>query len=168
MTEFNPITTLKINDGEKDYEVEAKVTFAFDRKAEKFSEDSEDGRKVAMPGFNVIFNGLLESRNKAILQFWECATAYLKNPPTREQLEKAIDDFITENEDTLPLLQGALDKLNNSGFFKRESRSYWMTLNKAPNMAKSEDKEMTKAGIEMMKENYEEIMGAEPYTITQK
>ncbi|MBJ4702927.1 hypothetical protein JGE77_25620, partial [Salmonella enterica subsp. enterica serovar Typhimurium] len=54
MTEFNPITTLKINDGEKDYEVEAKVTFAFDRKAEKFSEDSEDGRKGAMPGFNVI------------------------------------------------------------------------------------------------------------------
>ncbi|QWT56468.1 hypothetical protein DSP07_01 [Staphylococcus phage DSP07] len=35
-------------------------------------------------------------------------------------------------------------------------------------MAKSEDKEMTKAGIEMMKENYKEIMGAEPYTITQK
>lgn len=83
MTEFNPITTLKINDGEKDYEVEAKVTFAFDRKAEKFSEDSEDGRKGAMPGFNVIFNGLLESRNKAILQFWECATAYLKPTNSR-------------------------------------------------------------------------------------
>ncbi|WP_241009151.1 BppU family phage baseplate upper protein, partial [Staphylococcus sp. EG-SA-26] len=45
---------------EKDYEVEAKVTFAFDRKAEKFSEDSEDGRKGAMPGFNVIFNGRLQ------------------------------------------------------------------------------------------------------------
>lgn len=118
MTEFNPITTLKINDGEKDYEVEAKVSFAFDQKAEKFSQETtdENGRKGTTPGFNVIFNGLLESRNKAILQFWECATAYLKNPPTREQLEKAIDDFITESEDTLPLLQGALDKLNNSGF----------------------------------------------------
>lgn len=85
------------------------------------------------------------------MQFWECATAYLKNPPTREQLEKAIDDFITESEDTLPLLQGALDKLNNSGFFKRESRSYWMTLHKAVSMSKSDDKEMTKMGVEMMK-----------------
>lgn len=170
MTEFNPITTLKINDGEKDYEVEAKVSFAFDQKAEKFSQETTDknGRKGTTPGFNVIFNGLLESRNKAILQFWECATAYLKNPPTREQLEKAIDDFITESEDTLPLLQGALDKLNNSGFFKRESRSYWMTLHKAVSMSKSDDKEMTKMGVEMMKENYKEIMGAEPYTITQK
>lgn len=89
MTEFNPITTLKINDGEKDYEVEAKVTFAFDRKAEKFSEDSEDGRKGAMPGFNVIFNGLLESRNKAILQFWECATAYLKKPTNSRTIRKS-------------------------------------------------------------------------------
>ncbi|HHW5451738.1 TPA: tail assembly chaperone, partial [Staphylococcus aureus] len=40
MTEFNPITTLKINDGEKDYEVEAKVSFAFDQKAEKFSQET--------------------------------------------------------------------------------------------------------------------------------
>lgn len=47
MTEFNPITTLKINDGEKDYEVEAKVSFAFDQKAEKFSQETtdENGRK---------------------------------------------------------------------------------------------------------------------------
>ena len=41
-------------------------------------------------------------------------------------------------------------------------------MNKAPQMAKAEDKETTKADIEFMKENYKEIMDAEPYSITQK
>lgn len=167
MTEFNPITTLNIND----QEVEAKVVFAFDRKAEKFSKETTDneGKKVTTPGFNMIFNGLLESKTSSIVDFWECATAYLnKNAPTREQIESAIEKVIEEKGDTLQLLQGGLDKLNNSGFFKRESRQYWVTMNKAPGMVKEEDKESMKFGIEMLKENYKDIMGEQPYTITQK
>ena len=75
MTEFNPITTLTINDNE----VEAKALFAFDFKAKKFAEDTKDkdGKTVTTPGFNVIYNGILERDTVAIANFWECATAYL-------------------------------------------------------------------------------------------
>lgn len=67
MTEFNPITTLTINDNE----VEAKALFAFDIKAKKFAEDTKDkdGKTVTTPGFNVIYNGILERDTVAIANF---------------------------------------------------------------------------------------------------
>lgn len=167
MTEFNPITTLKIN-GE---DVEAKALFAFDIKAKKFSEETKgkNGETIVTPGFNIIYNGILERDTNAIANFWECATAYLsKNAPSREDIENALAEVISEKEDTLELLQGALNVLNNSGFFKQKSKMFWIQMNKAPQMAKAEDKETTKADIEFMKENYKEIMDAEPYSITQK
>lgn len=167
MTEFNPITTLTINDNE----VKAKAVFAFDKKAKKFAEDTtdKDGKTVTTPGFNAIYNGILERDTDAIANFWECATAYLgKNAPSRDEIEEALFEVIEEKEDTLELLQGALEVLNNSGFFKQKSRLFWTQMNKAPQMAKGEDKETTKAGIEFMKENYKEIMNVEPYSTIQK
>lgn len=165
MTEITPITTLKINDGEKTYDVEAKATFYFDKIAKKFAEDTTDdnGKTITTPGFNVIYNGILERDTDAIANFWECATSYLKTPPTREQIELALNDVIEEKEDTLELLQGALQVLNKSGFFKQKSRLFWKQMNLAPKMAKEDDKESTKTGIEFMKSNYQEIMNEEPY-----
>ncbi|MCG1124551.1 tail assembly chaperone [Staphylococcus epidermidis] len=164
MTEntINPITTLNIN-GE---EIEAKAVFAFDHKAKQFSKEEDDGKggKTNVSGFNAIYNSILERDTNAIADFWECATAYLnKNAPTREQIETALMEFINKNGDTLELLQGALDVMNNSGFFKQKSRQFWSQMNQAPTMVKEEEKESTKNGIEYMKNNYKEIMGELPY-----
>lgn len=166
MTEINPIKTLTING----QEVVAKATFFFDQVAEKFKKvtKDDDGKEITTPGFNAIYNGILDFDTDAIADFWECATAYLKQPPKREEITNALFEVIEEKGDTIELLQGALDVMNNSGFFKRKSRQYWKQMNQAPKMAKEEDKDMTKTGIEMLKENYTEIMGVEPYSIIQK
>lgn len=164
MTEntINPITTLNIN-GE---EIEAKATFLFDKTAQKFEKEEKDenGKATTVSGFNAIYNGILERDTSAIADFWECATAYLgKNAPKREDIEKELQDVIDKKEDSIELLQGALQLLNNSGFFKQKSRLFWTQMNSAPSMVKEEEKESTKNGIEFMKNNYKEIMGELPY-----
>lgn len=169
MTEntINPIKVLTIN-GE---EVKAKATFLFDKKAEKFATEDKDneGKTTKVAGFNNIFNGLLERDTNSIADFWECATAYLgKNAPTREDIEKTLMGVVDEKQDSIELLQGALDILNNSGFFKQKSRLFWTQMNIAPTMVKEDEKESTKNGIQFMKDNYKEIMGEAPYSTTQK
>ncbi|PTE43370.1 tail assembly chaperone [Staphylococcus equorum] len=164
MTEqkMDPIISININ-GE---EIKARATFNFDMKAEKFTEEREDekGKKEKVPGFNAIYNGILSRNTKSIADFWECATAYLgKKAPKREDIEEALMKVIEEKDDTIELLQGALDLMNNSGFFKQKSRAYWLQMIQSIPMIKEEDKETTKYGIEMMKNNYKEIMGALPY-----
>lgn len=164
---INPIKVLTIN-GE---EIKAKATFLFDKKAEKFATEDKDneGKTTKVAGFNNIFNGLLERDTNSIADFWECATAYLgKNAPSREDIEKALIDIVNEKDDSIELLQGALDILNNSGFFKQKSRLFWTQMNIAPTMVKEDEKESTKNGIQFMKDNYKEIMGEEPYSTTQK
>lgn len=159
---FKPITTLLINDEE----IKAKATFNFDMTAEKFTEEDidEKGKKQKVPGFNAIYNGILSRNTKSIADFWECATAYLgKEAPTRKDIETVLMNVIDENEDTIELLQGALDIMNNSGFFKQRSRAYWTQINQSIPMVKKEDKEATKHGIEMMKNDYKQIMGVLPY-----
>lgn len=164
MTEntINPIATLNIN-GE---EIEAKATFLFDKTAQKFEKEEKDenGKATTVSGFNAIYNGILERDTSAIADFWECATAYLgKNAPKREDIEKELQDVIDKKEDSIELLQGALQLLNNSGFFKQKSRLFWTQMNSAPSMVKEDEKESTKNGIEFMKNNYKEIMGELPY-----
>ncbi|WP_436894942.1 tail assembly chaperone [Mammaliicoccus sciuri] len=161
MSEFNPITTLNING--KEYE--AKATFFFDKVAKKFSteETDENGKKVKSPGFNVIYGGILERETDTIADFWECATAHEKVKPSREDIETAIMEEIEKSNDTINLLQGALQVMNESGFFKQKARLYWSQMQKAPKMAKEDERESMKAGIEVMKENYKEIMGVNPY-----
>ena len=161
MSEINPITTLNING--KEYE--AKATFFFDKVAKKFSkeETDENGKKVKSSGFNAIYGGILERETDSIADFWECATAHEKVKPSREDIETAIMEEIDKTNDTINLLQGALQVMNESGFFKQKSRLYWSQMQKAPKMAKEDERESMKAGIEVMKENYKEIMEVNPY-----
>ena len=117
-TTFNPITSLTINNEE----VKAKATFMFDKTAKKFATEQEDnkGRKQTISGFTNVYNALLERDTVAIVDFWECATAYLgKSAPKREDIEAEIMEIIERENDTLNLLQGALDVMNNSGFSSR-------------------------------------------------
>lgn len=161
MSEINPITTLNI----KGKEYEAKATFFFDKVAKKFSkeETDENGKKVKSSGFNAIYGGILERETDSIADFWECATAHEKVKPSREDIETAIMEEIDKTNDTINLLQGALQVMNESGFFKQKSRLYWSQMQKAPKMAKEDERESMKAGIEVMKENYKEIMEVNPY-----
>ncbi|AKS69757.1 hypothetical protein RN70_09725 [Staphylococcus schleiferi] len=167
MTNINPVTELEIIDGDKKYTVEAKATFFFDQKAKDFSEEKEEanGKKTTTPGFEVIFNKILFADQAALLDYWECALAYLgKDAPTREQISDALLKIINEKEDTLELLQGALDVMNNSGFFKRKARQFWMQINYyGTKVSEEEGKSDMQAGLKLLKESYKGIMGAEPY-----
>ncbi len=149
------IKTLTINGKE----VEAKGSLMFDIEAKKFSEKDKENTN---PGFNVIYNKLVNKDTEAIFDFWQCATAHLSERPTKEQLADAITKVIEDKEDTLELLAGAIDIMTNSGFFKQKTRQYWVQMNKGVKMVKSEDKEQMKVGIELMTENYKDIMGEEP------
>lgn len=149
------IKTLTINGKE----VEAKGSLMFDIEAKKFSEKDKENTN---PGFNVIYNKLINKDTEAIFDFWQCATAHLTERPKKEQLIDAITKVIEEKEDTIELLAGAIDVMTNSGFFKQKTRQYWVQMNKGVKMVKPEEKEQTKVGIELMTENYKDIMGEEP------
>ena len=160
-TTFNPITSLTINNEE----VKAKATFMFDKTAKKFATEQEDnkGRKQTISGFTNVYNALLERDTVAIVDFWECATAYLgKSAPKREDIEAEIMEIIERENDTLNLLQGALDVMNNSGF-QAEITSILDTDEPSAIVSQRREKEGAKAGIEMMKNNYKEIMTVAPY-----
>ncbi|WP_311047489.1 tail assembly chaperone [Staphylococcus epidermidis] len=59
-----------------------------------------------------MYNGILERDPIAIADFWECATAYLgKNAPKREDIEQTLMEIIDEKQDSIELLQGALQVL---------------------------------------------------------
>lgn len=143
----------------KGKEVEAKGSLMFDIEAKKFSEKEKD---YTTPGFNVIYNKLVNKETDAIFDFWQCATSHLAERPTQQEIRDAVSNVIEEKDDTIELLAGAIDVMTNSGFFKQKTRQYWVQMNKGVKMVKAEDKEQTKIGIEMMTENYKEIMGEKP------
>lgn len=94
----------------KGKDIEAKGNFAFARKAKEFDDRDEEGNK--REGLTKIYNGLLSRKTDSIIDFWECAAAKEKSIK-REHIENAIEQIIEEEDDTLPLLQGALDVLDN-------------------------------------------------------
>ncbi|MDW4095171.1 tail assembly chaperone [Staphylococcus saprophyticus] len=158
MEEFNMvemIKTLTVNGKE----VEAKGSLMFDIEAKKFSEKDKEN---TVPGFNVVYNKLINKDNEGILDFWQCATSHLADKPSKEDIFNAIQNVIEEKQDTKELLAGALDVMTNSGFFKQKTRQYWMNVSNGEKMAKKEEKEQAKIGHEMMVENYKDIMGVEP------
>jgi len=61
------------------------------------------------------------------------------------------------------LLQGAVQELGESGFFKEEFKMFWFQFNQAPKLVKEEDKEEAKNALPFMKETYRTLTGKEPY-----
>ncbi|WP_019169012.1 tail assembly chaperone, partial [Staphylococcus intermedius] len=76
----------------------------------------------------------------AIVQFWDCALAHLKQRPTKEEIQEVIQDVIEKEGTTLGLLQGAIQVLGESGFFKEEFKMYWFQMTQGPKMVKQEEK----------------------------
>lgn len=142
----------------KGKDIEAKGNFAFARKAKEFDDRDEEGNK--REGLTKIYNGLLSRKTDSIIDFWECAAAKEKSIK-REHIENAIEQIIEEEDDTLPLLQGALDVLDNSGFFKQEIKNFWLNVQQGHKAADAEDKEKMKASAEILKGMHNAIMNGE-------
>ncbi|MFP7199680.1 tail assembly chaperone [Lysinibacillus halotolerans] len=106
-----------------------KCNFMFDRTAdEKYGNvDETSGKKV--DGFSNIYTGLLNLDPNALLKFWDCALAYMhKEKPKLEDIEKALDERIEEDEDVLPAIQEAFNTIDESGFFKRQAKNFWKNI----------------------------------------
>ena len=142
----------------KGKDIEAKWNFAFARKAKEFDDRDEEGNK--REGLTKIYNGLLSRKTDSIIDFWECAAAKDKSIK-REHIENAVEAIIEEEEDTLPLLQGALDVLDNSGFFKQEIKNFWLNVQQGHKAADAENKEKMKASAEILKGMHKAIMNGE-------
>lgn len=154
MTE--PIKTLEI----KGKDVEAKGNFAFARKAKEFDGKDEEGNKTE--GLNKIYNGLLQRKTESIIDFWECASAKEKSIQ-RKHIEDAIEEIIEREDDTIGLLQGAIDTLDNSGFFKQEIANFWLNVRQGYKAADKEDREKMKASAGLLSGMHEAIVtGEEP------
>lgn len=113
---------LKINGTEQ----EAKFNFLFSKVAkEKYSEVDEKGNKG--DGFNAIYLGLLQASNDSLVAFWDCGLAHLKgkDKPSIEDIELAIAERAEEEEDTIYMLKEAYNAIDQSGFFKQQSKKLW-------------------------------------------
>lgn len=142
------ITKLTIN-GE---EYEAKGSFMFKRHATKQYSKKEEDKTV--DGFDRIYGGVIERDPEALSMFWDCALSHLgKKKPAVEDIEDALMEAIQENDDTLPLLVGAAEVLDDSAFFRRKSEQYWFNVDQAYRMAKTEEeKEERKKQAAFLKE----------------
>lgn len=154
---FEPITELEF----KDAKLKAKGTFMFDIEAEKYAKEDKGGNVGS--GYHEILQGILNRKTKSIVEFWDCALAYSKQRPTKQEIQEAIQDVIEKEGTTLGLLQGAIQVLGESGFFKEEFKMFWFQMSQGPKMVKQEEKEGMKAGAEFMKETYKTLTGKEPY-----
>lgn len=119
---------------------EAKFNFLFAKVAkEKYAEVDEKGNKG--DGFNAIYMGLLQGSNDSLVAFWDCALAHLKgkDKPSVEDIEESIVARIEEDEDTLYLLKEAYNAIDNSGFFKQQSRKLWSNFEMLKTMGETEE-----------------------------
>ncbi|MDM8326709.1 tail assembly chaperone [Staphylococcus felis] len=154
---FEPITELEF----KDAKLKAKGTFMFDIQAEKYAKEDKEGN--ANSGYHEILQGILNRKTIAIVNFWDCALAHLKQRPSKEEIQEVIQEVIEKEGTTLRLLQGAIQVLGESGFFKEEFKMYWFQMTQGPKMVKAEDKEEATNAVAFMKETYKNLTGKEPY-----
>ncbi|MBT2860996.1 hypothetical protein HIR68_11840 [Staphylococcus coagulans] len=153
---FEPITELEF----KDTKLKAKGTFWFDIEAEKYAKEDKEGNSS---GYHEILQGILNRKTIAIVQFWDCALAHIKNRPSKEEIQEAIQNVIEKEGTTLGLLQGAIQVLGESGFFKEEFKMFWFQMARAPKLVKEENREEAENALPFMKETYTTLTGKEPY-----
>lgn len=130
------MATLEINGTEQ----EAKFNFMFSKKAkEKYAEADKDGNPG--DGFHSVYMGLLEMKPESLVAFWDCALASLKgkDKPKVEDIEAAIEARIEEDEDTLDMFKEAYRAIDESGFFKQQSKKLWSNLAMLQNKGKTDE-----------------------------
>lgn len=146
---------LKINGAEQ----QAKFNFLFSKVAkEKYSEADEKGNKT--DGFSAIYLGLLQGSNDSLVAFWDCGTAHLKGKekPTVEDIQIAIAERAEEDEDTLGMLKEAYNAMDQSGFFKQQSKKFWTNFEMVKTQGKTdEEKENNQAMYKALVQSKKEL-----------
>lgn len=146
------MATLTINGTEH----EAKFNFAFSKKAdEKYGEEGKKGT-----GFHSVYMGLLQATNESLVAFWDCGLSHLKgkDKPSVDDIEQAIVERIEEDGDSIYLLKEAYQAMDESGFFKQQSKKLWSNLEMAQEMGKTdEEKERNKNLYAYMVKNRSEL-----------
>jgi hypothetical protein len=120
----------------KDKQIEGKIAFAFDRRAdEKYTNPEQKG----VTGMETIYQNLLDGNVSGLSAFWDCATAYLKkDQPTRDLIEDAIESVLDEEGNADRLFREAFKALDESGFFSKKLKNFWENLNRAEEFADDE------------------------------
>lgn len=125
--------------GKKQYE--AKLAFAFDRRANEKYIGNKDG---GLSGIETIYQELLSFKASALSAFWDCGLAYLKkSQPIVDDINAALEAVI-EEEGTERLFKEAFKALDSSGFFKLQLKEYWKNVNMIDRMADENDKKELK------------------------
>ncbi|QFR56237.1 tail assembly chaperone [Bacillus phage 000TH010] len=109
--------------------VQGKVDFAFMKRAnEKYGKvrtekhemnGKEHQEEVKTPGYEVIYEGLLNSNYEALLHFWDCVFASRDKIPTLEEIGTALYEKMPADGDIDDLFKEAFQALDNSGFFQK-------------------------------------------------
>lgn len=140
-------------------EHQAKFNFLFAKRAkEKYSEPDEKGKKS--DGFNSIYLGLLQASNESLVAFWDCGLAHLsgKDKPSVEEIELAIAERAEQDEDTIGMLKEAYNAIDDSGFFKQQSKKFWSNFEMVKTSGKTdEEKDRNKAMYETLIQSKKEL-----------
>lgn len=150
---------LKINGKE----LEAKCNFRFERLADKkYSDKDKEGNEVG--GFHSLYSNLLQYSNKHLLAFFDCGFDYLvKEKPSLEDIEAAIEARIEEDGDTEELFKEAFTAVDESGFFKKQAKSYWKNINAFKESGKDkEEQEKNAKSANILIDAYKEVTGRDP------
>lgn len=103
---------------------------------------NEDGTPKTVtedvPGFDSIYEGLLNFEHSALVAFWDCALSMCPNRPTIEAIEQALEDQMLDEDSVNRAFSEAFKGLDNSGFFSKAVRMYWKKSETIKSM-KSED-----------------------------
>lgn len=135
------MATLHINGTEH----EAKFNFAFSKKAdEKYGDEGKKGT-----GFHGVYMGLLQATNESLVAFWDCGLSHLKGKekPSVDDIEAAIVERIEEDGDSIDLLKEAYQAMDESGFFKQQSKKFWSNLEMAKEMGKTDEEKERNAKL---------------------
>lgn len=140
---------------------DAKFDFAFKNLADKnYNQTDKDGNDVG--GFSAIYTGLLQFDLDSLKAFWDCGLAHLgtKGRPAIKEIETALENRIEEDGETDLLFKEAFRKINDSGFFKKDAKTFWKNLSMFKEMGVTEaEKEENAKGAQMMLDAKAELLG---------
>lgn len=130
------MATLEING--KEYV--AKFNFQFSKLADTKYGD-KDSKDNEVGGFHSVYMGLLQASNDSLLAFWDCGLSYLKGSekPSIESIQEAIVARIEADGDSEPMLKEAYKAIDESGFFKQQSKRFWKNLELMKSTGKTEE-----------------------------
>ncbi|MFJ8262720.1 tail assembly chaperone [Rummeliibacillus sp. NPDC094406] len=141
-----------------DKEVQGKPSFAFLKLADAKYGTFQEKTGEMTGGLMNILSGVIEGDVQSAAKYWDCATAHLKEKPTIEKIEEALESRIEVDEDTEPLLKEIYSELTNSGFFKKTVKEFWKNLEMMKDFGKTEEEKAdNKKAYDLMMEKKVEI-----------